>query len=150
MKALFRLLLASFLLLSASAAFGDDATIVVIVNDTVSARQISPADLRLLFQTNKLEWEGRRMTPLNLPRTDQARKTFDQVVLGMDEERVLRYWIDRKIRGGNPPPKQIPEVSLVVRLVAKMEGAIAYVPESALAPGVRVVAKIKSGKVTGP
>ena len=151
MKTLIKLLFASCLSLSiAASAYGDEDTIVVIVNDDVRVSSVAPGTLRLIFQTSKLTWEGGKALPLNLPRTDPSRKKFDQVVLGMDEERVLRYWIDRKIRGGNPPPKQIPDPAIVVKIVAQMEEAIGYVPRSAVRPGVKVVAKIQSGELVGP
>ena len=39
---------------------------------------------------------------------------------------------------------------MIARLVAKLEGAIGYVPESLVARDVRVVARIRNGKVLPP
>ena len=68
----------------------------------------------------------------------------------MDPDAVARFWLDRRVRSGSPPPRQAPDPVMIARLVAKLEGAIGYVPESLVARDVRVVARIRNGKVLPP
>ena len=49
---------------------------------------------------------------------------FDNVVLGMDAERVGQFWIDRKIRGGSGPPRTVESLTTLRRVVEKLPGAI--------------------------
>ncbi len=96
-----------------------------------------------MFTTRRQSWGGgSRIVPFNFPPKHQVRVDFDRAVLEMSPEEVARYWIDRRIRGGTPPPKSVSSAQLIVRLVSKLEGAIAYVPRSALAADVRVVTSI--------
>jgi hypothetical protein len=101
------------------------------------------AELATIFTTRKQNWsDGSRVVPLNLPTEHEARVIFDDAVLHMDAEEVARYWVDRRIRGGNPPPKQAPHPSAVIKLVEKTPGAIAYVPRAALGGQVKVVMEL--------
>lgn len=95
-----------------------------------------------MFTTRKQAWSGgKRVLPFNFPPKHEIRVAFDEAVLQMDPDEVARYWIDRRIRGGNAPPKQVPSAQVIVRLVQKLEGAIAYVPQS-LASGVRIAIQL--------
>lgn len=144
-------------LLWALAAFpirADDEpdVILVIANKAVAVREISRDELRHIFQTKTSTWpDGSTVRPFNLPEADPARRGFDAAALGLDPERVSRYWIDRKIRGGSRPPQTAPSGALMVRIVAKTSGAIGYVDQSVALNGqVKVIAKVVGGRVLGP
>ncbi len=114
------------------------------------SRVSSESDLRPIFQTTKTSWEGGKALPLNLPEDDATRRGFDAAVLGLDPDRVARYWVDRKIRGGNPPPKNVPSAAMIVKVVSSKPGAIGYVPTNSVNSGVKVVAKVRGGLVVAP
>jgi hypothetical protein len=44
----------------------------------------------------------------------------------------------------------VPEPALVARLVAKLPGSVGYVPASVTLNNVRVVARVRQGKVLAP
>ena len=71
-------------------------------------------------------------------------------VLGLDPERVARYWTDRKVRGGARPPVRVPSTVAVLRAVATKPGAVGYVRLSEVNNSVKVVAKVSGGRLTGP
>ena len=117
-------------------AYGMD--LAVIVNPS-NKENPSLADLAAIFTTRKQSWgAGKRIIPFNFPAKHPIRVAFDRRVLGMEPDDVARYWIDRRIRGGNAPPKQVSNGRLIARLVEILEGAIAYVPVSDVG-GARVV-----------
>jgi hypothetical protein len=116
--------------------------LIVVVHPSVT-EAISMADLGAIFTTRRQSWTGgKRIVPFNFPAKHEVRVAFDQAVLGMDPDAVARYWIDRKIRGGNPPPKQITTAQLVVRLVEKLDGAIGYVPRDTDVGSTRVASTL--------
>jgi ABC-type phosphate transport system substrate-binding protein len=116
--------------------------LVVVVNAKSGQSTFSESELAAIFTTRKRNFDGgERIIPLNLPPRNEGRVTFDQQVLGMGPDEVARYWIDRKVRGGNSPPRHVPSAALLARLVEKLPGAIGYVPES-LAGGLTIVARI--------
>ena len=133
---------------SASGAGGE--VIAVVVNDAAGAKKLSRDELKSIFQTRMTRLpSGEKATPVNLPQGDSARVSFDQAVLGLSPDEVARYWVDRKIRGGNRPPKKLTSSALVLKHVARTPGAIGYVPV-AKAKGVMVVARIQGGRVVSP
>lgn len=117
-------------------------SLVVVVHRSNSENP-SKADLAAMFTTRKQAWgNGRRVVPFNFPPKNSTRVAFDQAILDMDPDDVASYWIDRRIRGGNAPPKQVSGASVIARLVEKMEGAVAYLPKSAATNGMRVIREI--------
>ena len=141
---------ALLLLWDGSSHAGDP--IAVIVNTANPISSIAVSDLRPIFQTTKTSWgnsAGDAM-PLNLPEDNPVRQEFDQAVLGLDTDRVARYWQDRKIRGGARPPTRVPSPAAVIKVVASKVGAVGYIKASEVNATVKVVAKIQDGKLTGP
>ena len=129
---------------------GEDV-IVVIVNKANPASALTATDLRPIFQTSKTSWSsGGDAVPINLPEDNPLRIAFDQTVLGLDADRVARYWKDRKIRGGARPPTRVSSSAAVLKLVAAKEGAVGYLKASEANATVKVVAKIAGGKLSGP
>jgi len=122
-----------------SPAYADELVVVVHPDNTENP---SRAQLAAMFTTRMQSWNGGlRVVPFNFPPRHQARVSFDNSVLQMSPDEVARYWIDRKIRGGNPPPKAVENEQLICRLVSKLPGSIGYIPRS-LAEGVRIIAEV--------
>jgi ABC-type phosphate transport system substrate-binding protein len=129
---------------------GDDS-IAVIVNKANPATKLEATELRPIFQTSKTSWStGGDTVPLNLPEENALRIAFDRAVLGLDAERVARYWKDRKIRGGARPPVRVASTAVMLKAVAAKEGAVGYIPSSEVNATVKVVARISNGKLSGP
>jgi ABC-type phosphate transport system substrate-binding protein len=142
---------ALFLLPLSSLAAGSRDTIVVIANKSVTVAKISRDDLRPIFQTKKDTWpDGTPAKPFNLPEANNVRQGFDAAILGLDPDRVARYWIDRKIRGGERPPQTAPSSAVMVKVVSKTAGAVGYVDVAEVDSSVKVVAKIVDGQMVAP
>lgn len=119
------------------------AGLVVIVHPANSVTSSTMAELEAIFTTRKQNWShGGRIQPFNFPPKHPIRVAFDQEVLGMDPDEVARYWIDRKVRGGHRPPRQVPSAALMVRIVASLEGAVGYAKESDVNSSVKILAKV--------
>jgi ABC-type phosphate transport system substrate-binding protein len=126
--------------------------LVVIVHPSNKTARLSAPELEAVFTAVRRSWTGggRNVVPLNLPAGSQARVRFDRAVLGLEPDEVGRFWVDQKIRGGARPPRQIESAALVLRLVAKLPGAIGYVPAAEVDKTVKIVARIRDGKVIDP
>lgn len=121
-------------------AWADELVVVVHPSNQETP---SRAQLAAMFTTRKQSWNGgSRVLPFNFPPKHQVRVDFDRTILEMSPEEVARYWIDRRIRGGTPPPKSVNNAGLIVKLVSKLEGAIAYVPQSSVDGSVRIVTQL--------
>jgi ABC-type phosphate transport system substrate-binding protein len=131
------------------AAANEDA-LVVIVHPKNPCEPLGMADLESIFTTTRRFWEG--STPIvafNLPPRSAPRVAFDQTILGLDPDDVGRFWIDRRVRGGQPPPRVAPDPGTLVQLVANLNNAIGYVPISAANASVRAIARI-DGRLLPP
>ena len=125
--------------------------LVVMVHPKVQLPFLDELELEAIFTTQRRYWSGSQaIVPFNLPPRSDPRILFDHVVLRMDPDEVGRYWLDRRVRGGPPPPRQAPDALTAARLVARLEGAIAYGLAIQTVPDVRVVARIRDGKVLRP
>jgi ABC-type phosphate transport system substrate-binding protein len=152
-----RTFLATWLTIAAAQLYGSESSagpddIVVIVNPQNPIQSIEAGDLRPIFQTTKTSWgnsAGDAM-PLNLADDNPLRQEFDKAVLGLDPDRVARYWQDRKIRGGARPPVRVSSTGLVLKGVAAKPGAVGYVKASEVNATVKVVARVADGKLRGP
>ena len=137
--------------LMTSRADARDENLAVIVHPTTDVSRLSDVQLEAIFLTERRYWSGTdAIIAFNLAPHSGERVYFDQTVLRMDSEAVGRFWRDRRVRSGAPPPRQVPDPLTVVRLVGRLRGAIGYVPESMVANDVRVVARIRNGKVIPP
>jgi hypothetical protein len=131
-------------------AAAEPLELVVIVNPG-NAVKMSAEYLESLFLKKDRFWDGNApVIALNAPPDNSSRREFDRVVLGMSGDTAASYWIDTRIRSGTAPPKEIADPALTVKLVAKLKGAIAYVPAATAVTGVRVIGRIKRGKWTTP
>jgi hypothetical protein len=118
----------------------NDVVLAVIVSPESKLSNISVADLRRVFQSERLtDPDGSKLIPLNHPPKTVDRVGFDQVVLGMDPEAVGRFWIDRKIRGGSGPPRTVESLATLRRVVEKLPGALGYLRPAQLSSEVRVL-----------
>jgi ABC-type phosphate transport system substrate-binding protein len=149
---LYGVLCGSMLLLSSLTVAGESHTeIAIIANKAIAVSKLARNDLRPIFQTKKDTWpDGTLARPMNLPESSPIRNAFDSAVLGLDPDRVARYWIDRKIRGGDRPPPTVSSSALVVKLVSKTAGGLGYVEASAVDGSVKIVAKVVDGQVVAP
>jgi ABC-type phosphate transport system substrate-binding protein len=128
-----------------------EVKLAVIVNPAVPVTALGAAELASIFTRATRTWkDGTMVRALNLPQGSPERVEFDRVVLDMSPDRSAQYWIDKQIRGEEGAPKAIAQTDIVVRLVPTMSGAIAYVPEDKVDAKVRVVARIRGGKVLAP
>jgi hypothetical protein len=119
---------------------GSPSPIAVVVAKQSPLANISRYDLKHLFLGEFVTGpDGKRLIPLNLSLESSDRRAFDAVVLGMSSEQGAAYWIDRRIRGQSGSPRAVDSADLAQRIVARLDGAIAYVPLSAVRPDVKVL-----------
>jgi hypothetical protein len=128
------------LVLTSEADAADAVILAVVVAPNSTLTQISLADLRRVFTSERImDPDGNPLVPLNHPPKTPDRVGFDRTVLKMSAENVGRFWIDRRIRGAAGPPRTVDNVTMLRRFVAKVAGAIAYVRPAQLSTEVRAI-----------
>lgn len=132
-----------------SALGAETGELAVIVHPS-NRSKVSKDDLGFIFKSSMRHWsDGGRIAALNLPARTNERALFDHAVLGLDPDAVARFWIDRKIRGGEPPPRTIMDALTMARVVQQLRDAIGYVPIALATEKVRIVARVRASGVVG-
>jgi hypothetical protein len=113
--------------------------LAIVVSKDSPVSDISFYELKRLYLGELVNASGKRLLPLNLTPVSPERTAFDKAVLGMSPEAIARYWVDRKIRGDSGPPKSIEPLDLLQRVVARLDGAVGYVPVNAIRPELKAI-----------
>jgi ABC-type phosphate transport system substrate-binding protein len=134
-----------------AAASDASDSLVVVVHPSVPVARLSAWELEAIFSCTKKSWsDGTNIGAFSYAPEDANRQAFDTIVLHMSPNEVARFWLDQRVRGGARPPRQVPDATLAARLAAKLPGSIAFIPESLVNPDVKVVARVRGGKVVEP
>jgi ABC-type phosphate transport system substrate-binding protein len=136
------------MLLSGGSAAAGDEGLLVIVHPSVKVDSLSADSLSAIFTLTKRAWGGGgTIIPYNYDSSSKVREQFDRVVLNFTPAQAARYWVDYRIRGGGSAPPKVPSISLMVRVIAHLPGAIGYVPVGTPLEGTKVVARIMNDRV---
>jgi ABC-type phosphate transport system substrate-binding protein len=142
MKIILKLALAASLALAAATAAPARAEpVAIIVNRENPKSELSTEELKSIFMGRRTEWsDGTAAQPIDQAPSAPGRAAFFDVVLGMSAARYAEHWVDQQVRGTGGAPKVAASPAAAVKLVAKIRGAVAFVPLSQVTPAVRVVA----------
>jgi ABC-type phosphate transport system substrate-binding protein len=122
--------------------------LAVIVHRGTAPDGLDRVQLAALFTAARQRWgDGSPVIAFNLGAGSPLRRAFDRAVLGMTPEQVGRFWVDQRVRGGPRPPRTLPDPATAIKLVARIKGAIAYVPAAAVDNTVAVAARVRDGAV---
>ncbi|HEY3254556.1 MAG TPA: hypothetical protein VGJ91_11430 [Polyangiaceae bacterium] len=123
-----------------SARASDRVILAVVVAKSSAVQDLSLSGLKRIF-TNEGDSDasGQRYVPFNHPPHTTDRVAFDKIVLGMSADDVSQFWIERKIRGMPGPPRSVDSLTLLLRLIARLPGAVGYARPSQLTSDVRAI-----------
>ena len=123
-----------------SAKASNRVILAVVVASGSAVQDLSlPALKRIFLNEGDNDPSGQRYLPFNHPPHTTDRVAFDQIVLGLSADEVSQFWIERKIRGMSGPPRSLDSLSLLLRLTARLPGAIGYARPSQLTGDVRAI-----------
>jgi len=123
-----------------SAKASDHVILAVVVAQRSSVQDLSMIELRRIFTSEGGDdSSGQRYVPFNHPAHTTDRVAFDKVVLGMSADEVSQFWIERKIRGLSGPPRSVDSLSILLRVIARLPGAIGYARPAQLTGDVRAI-----------
>ena len=118
-----------------------EASYVVIVNESNFVTSITTDELARLFMKKTIRWTtGQTVTPVDLAEGSPVRASFSQDVHHKSTAEVKSYWQTVIFAGRGISPMEAPSETAVVQFVRANPGAIAYVSAGLpLGPGVRAV-----------
>jgi hypothetical protein len=123
----------------ASAAPGKVA-LAIVTQKASALNDLTTRELKRLYLGEQVATpDGKKIVPLNQAAKSPDRVAFEQIVLGMSPDEVSRFWIDRKIRGQPGPPKSVPSVDLLRRVIASLPGTVVYLKTTELNADLKVI-----------
>jgi ABC-type phosphate transport system substrate-binding protein len=121
-----------------------EPSFVVIVNKANPVTTMTVAELRRIFMKQSRMWKhGEAIVPVDWDATSPIREAFCRQVLARSVREMGDYWVQQGVTQGLVPPSTQRSARAVLRFVASVPGAIAYVPPGEVDDTVTVV------KVTG-
>lgn len=128
--------LAIFPLLFAQAHAGE---IVVIGNGNVP--KMDAVTIQKIYTGKIISVSGINLTPVGVKSGTTVRNLFLQEFLNQDEEKYTAYWTVRRYIGKGAPPAELASDADVINYVQSTPGAVGYIDEAALKPGMNVIAR---------
>lgn len=121
--------IASFPLWSRPLDVADSGPIVVIVNSANPVQNLSMAELKKLFLSDRSHWDnGKPVTPVIVAPGSAVRTTFLKIVCGMNESDFNKYFMQAAFTGKSATaPKQVFNAAALKSFVASSPGAIGFV-----------------------
>ena len=115
------------------------ALVVNANNKTSESGDAAKAVIKKLYLKDLTQWVGgTEAKPYSREAASAAQVAFLKDVLGMSESELARHWLKLKNMNGSTPPKEVDTDRMVLKYVAKAEGAFGVVAVDA-AKGVEGV-----------
>ena len=135
---------AVLVLLCTGVRAAQEPAFVVIVNKANPVRTLSLVQLRRIFLKQTRMWpHADSVVPLDWDATSPLREAFSRQVLARTVREMGDYWVQQGVTQGLVPPSTQRSSRAVLRFVASVPGAIAYLPPGEVDDTVVLV------KVTG-
>lgn len=113
--------------------------IVVIGNDNVP--KMDAVTIGKIYTGKFVSVSGVYIMPVSFRQGSATRDLFLQEFLNQDEEKYTAYWTVRRYIGKGEPPIELNNATDIINFVQATPGAIGYIDEVALKPGLNVIAR---------
>lgn len=133
--------LRTLLLALAGVCGGAPAAGGIVVIGHPGVPELDAATLQKIYTGRVIEVNGVSITAVNASAGSPTRNRFLQDYLNQDEDKYTAYWIVRRYVGKGASPRELPRSEDVINFVRSTPGAIGYVDESDVRPGVNVLLK---------
>jgi len=113
----------------------------VVVIGNANLIRLDATTLEKIYTGKVIEVEGKPVTAVNANSGSTLRNRFLQVYLNQDEDKYTAYWTVRRYIGKGASPREISSSADVINFVTSTPGAIGYIDEADVPPGVNVLLK---------
>ena len=111
---------------------------VVVIGDARLTR-LDATTLEKVYTGRVIEVDGIPVTAVNANSGSAVRNRFLQAYLNQDEEKYTAYWTVRRYIGKGASPRELRTSAEVIDFVKSTPGAIGYIDEADVPPGVNVL-----------
>ena len=111
---------------------------VVVIGDARLTR-LDATTLEKVYTGRVIEVDGIPVTAVNANSGSAVRNRFLQAYLNQDEDKYTAYWTVRRYIGKGASPRELRTSAEVIDFVKSTPGAIGYIDEADVPPGVNVL-----------
>lgn len=115
------------------------ASVVVIGHPGLG--KLDASTVQKIYTGKAIEVGGVAVKVVNATLGHPARGQFLQAYLNQDEDKYVAYWTVRRYIGKGAPPPELPTSADVIKFVQDNPGAIGYIDEADVKPGLNVLLK---------
>lgn len=113
------------------------ATVVIIGHPGMP--KLDSETVQKVYSGKMIEIGGISVTAVHANIGSALRNRFLQSYLSQDEEKYTAYWTVRRYIGKGVPPKELPTSTDIINFVQSTPGAVGYVDEADIRPGLNVL-----------
>lgn len=114
-----------------------DAGVVLIGHANVP--KLDDSAVQKIYSGKVVEVAGITVAAVNQRSGNALRHQFLQTYMNQDEEKYTAYWTVRRYIGKGVPPRELAGSAEVISYVLTTPGALGYIDESELKPGLNVL-----------
>ena len=111
--------------------------VVVIGNPNLPS--LDALTLEKVYSGKIIEVNGVAVTAVNAHSGSAVRNRFLHAFLNQDEDKYTAYWVVRRYIGKGAPPREISGSAAVIEFIKSTPGAIGYINETDVQPGVNIL-----------
>ena len=113
---------------------------VLVTHPGSPIKNLTKSQAKAIYLKQRRFWGDTKLTTLNLPPEHPLRKAFESEIREMTQEELDSYWMKQHYKG-HRPPYRVESVQSMLMFVKKVEGAIGYIPQSAVTDDIKVIYK---------
>jgi hypothetical protein len=103
--------------------------LTVILNKDNPVSSLALPDVQRMFRKQTRMWpHGELVVPVDWDATAPIRQEFSKRILNQSVREMAEFWVQQNITQGLTPPSTLKSTRAILRFVASVPGAIAYVP----------------------
>lgn len=112
----------------------------VVVVAHAGVRKLDATQVQRIFTGRVVQLGDQVFSPVNYPPGNPMRQRFLSDYLQQDEDSYTAYWTVRRYVGKGVPPRELTTTGEVILFVLNTPGAIGYLEEADVPPGMNIVA----------
>jgi hypothetical protein len=123
---------------------------IVVVIGNASVKKVDATSVFRIYTGRTSEIDGAAIYAVNAPTGTPIRNRFLASCLQQDENRYTAHWTVRKYVGKGTSPREFARSAEVLNYVTTTPGAIGYLEESEVAPGMNILLRCETSKGQSP
>lgn len=123
-----------------SMSFWVKADIVVIVSDKSPVSQLDKDQVADIFLSKSSTYpDGQQAMPIEIEDGSTVREEFHDKITEKSSSQLRAYWSKMVFSGKGTPPKEVPNVKEVLKLIASNPSLIGYIDKASIDKSVKTV-----------